>query len=412
MQPMTLERATYTAADVVAGPRTAWSAGTLAVDIAGIAAELRREPGIRDAVVRITRPHESIRIVDALDIVAPVNKPSGSTFPGLLDPVERCGSGRTDLIDGVAVMATARLDSDPEQVPTVVDLAGPGAAATPWAETFNVVLSFLPDPAVDIDIAERAIRLSTIRVARDLARTVEGIEPDRIDALSRPEPVNDLPGVCAVIAVASEGVGQNTYLYGAPFHAPARLIDPLEILDGALVCGAYTQPGTRQPTYFYQRSELLQRLLALHGSELRFCGVVLTEAYLDDVEEKERAATGAASVIVDSGAQGAVLTTYGGGNSHTDVMLLCRAAERSGVRTSILLAETNAGLTDHVAEADCIVSVGNEDELLPEWRPDRVLGGETFADGRAAMHAGPLSYLAYLGSVTQTGDRRLQAGSA
>jgi glycine reductase len=309
------------------------------------------------------------------------------------------------------VISTGRLDPDPEAVPSIIDLAGPGAHATPWSEMFNVVLSFTADPTVEAAIAERAIRLSTIQVARDIAAAVEGSEPDRVDRLGRASVSTNQPGICAVIALASEGVTQDTYLYGTPFHG-TRLIDPLEVLDGAIVSGAYTQPGTRQPTFFYQRSELIERLLAMHGRSLRFCGVVLAEAYLDETAAKERMAARAVELAVETGATGAVLTTYGGGNSHTDVMLVCRAAEQRGLMTSILLAETNSGLTDHVPEADCIVSVGNEDELVPEWHPDRIIGGDTLPDGRSASDAGPLSYLAYLGSVTQTGELRLQAAPA
>jgi glycine reductase len=265
---------------------------------------------------------------------------------------------------------------------------------------------------VEAKIAEGAIRLATLEVARDLAAVVNGSEPDRIDVLDRTGAPTNLLAICAVIALASEGVTQDTYVHGTPFHGPPRLIDPLEILDGGIVSGAYTPAGTRQPTYFYQRSELIQRLLALHGTALRFTGVVLTEAYLDDTAAKERMAADAAQLAIQTGAVGAVITTYGGGNSHTDAMLVCRAAERAGLRTSILLAETNGGLTDHVPEADCIVSVGNEDELVPEWRPDHLIGGESLPDGRSAADAGPLPYVAYLGSVTQTGDLRLQAAPA
>jgi glycine reductase complex component B subunit alpha and beta len=412
MTSISLERATYSATDVVAGSMTAWQRGTLTLDIDGIAASVRSRQGIRDVAIHVTRPGDSARIVDALDVVMPMHKPGATTFPGLLGPAGPCGDGRTDVIDGVAVISTARLDPDPEAVPSIIDLAGPGAHATPWSKTFNVVLTFTPDPAAEAAVVERAIRLSTIQVARDLAAAVEGHEPDRVEHLTRANGRTSLPGICAVISLASEGVMQDTYVHGMPFHGPPRLIDPLEVLDGSIVSGAYTQPGTRQPTYFYQRNELIERLLAMHGTSLRFCGVVLTEAYLDDTAAKEEMAARAVELALETGASGAVITTYGGGNSHTDVMLVCRAAERRGLRTSILLAETNSGLTDHVPEADCIVSVGNEDELVPEWHPDLLIGGDTLPDGRSAADAGPLSYLAYLGSVTQTGDLRLRAAPA
>ncbi len=96
--------------------------------------------------------------------------------------------------------------------------------------------------------------------------------------------------------------------------------------------------------------------------------MILALAYLPSAFDKERTAQLAAGLAQKIGADAAVLTTFQTGNSHTDTMLTCRACERLGIRTVLLLAETNGGLTDHVPEADCIVSVGNEEELVPEWR--------------------------------------------
>ena len=85
-------------------------------------------------------------------------------------------------------------------------------------------------------------------------------------------------------------------------------------------------------------------------------------------------------------------------------MLTVRALERLGIRTCAILAETNGGLTDHVPEADCLVSVGNEDELLEPWTPELVVGGD-----RQAMVGQPVALRSYLGSTGETGDFDLQA---
>jgi hypothetical protein len=85
-------------------------------------------------------------------------------------------------------------------------------------------------------------------------------------------------------------------------------------------------------------------------------------------------------------------------------MLTVRACERRGIGTVALLCETNGGLTDHVPEADCLVSTGNEDELVDAWAPQRVIGDAEHAriDERVpAVH--------YLGGLVQTGDARWTA---
>jgi glycine reductase len=187
------------------------------------------------------------------------------------------------------------------------------------------------------------------------------------------------------------------------------LLDAREVLDGALTAGQYDWAGVRDPTYFFQRSGLLRELLARHGTDLCLCGLILTLGYLPSAFDKERSALMAARLARQVGADAAVLTTFQSGNSQTDTMLTCRACEELGIRTVLLLAETNGGLTDHVPEADCIVSVGNEEELVPEWRPARVVGGHRTWTGRPADDAGPVPAVTYLGSLCQMGDMRLRA---
>jgi hypothetical protein len=69
------------------------------------------------------------------------------------------------------------------------------------------------------------------------------------------------------------------------------------------------------------------------------------------------------------------------------------------------------GLTDHVPEADAVVSVGNAEEYVAEWRPERVLGGDRLLDGRPAGDCGPIPVRHYLGAACQMGDLDLRAVS-
>jgi len=109
------------------------------------------------------------------------------------------------------------------------------------------------------------------------------------------------------------------------------------------------------------------------------------------------------------------VTTDAGGNSHTDAMLTCRACERAGIRTAVIVSEqadptsTETGLVDWVPEADCIVSVGNSEDPVPAWRPERVLGGDFLLDGTPAREAGPIKTQDYLGATNQMGQLDLSA---
>ncbi len=149
------------------------------------------------------------------------------------------------------------------------------------------------------------------------------------------------------------------------------MLDPLELLDGALTNGAYDWPAVRNVTANYQDSSLVRTLLAGHGERLRFAGLILALGYLDT---RVREATLRDAVRASRSRRWAptasICTTFSSGNSHTDTMLTVKACESLGIRTTAIISETNGGLTDHVAEADSIVSVGNEDELVDPWSPD------------------------------------------
>lgn len=417
-----LEIATYAVRDMVAGTETTFRDGVLTMDATALEASVAGEPGLLGMEVSLVRPRDLVRVINVLDAVEPAVKAEEpeATFPGALGTLVVAGAGRTQRLGGAAVLATAdfhgsydvtALDVYPDG-DSFVDMAGPGADLTYWSATHNVVLSFACDPAAPPAEADSSIRRTTLRIARDLAASTIGSSPDHVDRLDLPLASGDLPRVCVILQVASEGPLVDTYLYGRPVRGLVpTLLDPREVLDGALTAGQYDWAGVRDPTYFFQRSSLLRELLRAHGVDLWFCGAILSLAYLPSAFDKERSALLAAKLARQIGADAAVLTTFQSGNSQTDTMLTCRACERLGIRTSLLLAETNCGLTDHVPEADCIVSVGNEEELVPEWRPERVVGGERTWAGRPADDTGPVPAVTYLGSLCQMGDMNLRAVS-
>jgi glycine reductase complex component B subunit alpha and beta len=400
-----LEVATYRVRDVVAGDATRWEGGTLQVDLAALERIADALPGIRSVNAAIVRPGESTRIASVLDVVEPTVKPSDpqTTFSGNLGTLGVAGVGASNRLDGMAVVSTIGPAEQLDRVEGLIDMGGPGAPLSYWSRTCNLVLSFDADPSATLAEIDRSIRFATLTVARDLAATTMDRPPDESESLELGPADGELPSLCVVMQVASEGPGVDTLIYGAPVVGIMPVVlDPREILDGAIVSGAFDHASVRNPTYFYQRSLLLRRLIAGHGSRWWFKGVVVTLGYLNGGFEKQRAAVLAAKLASQIGAQGAVLTTFSSGNSHTDTMLTCRACEGLGIRTTVLIAESNGGLTDFVPEADCIVSVGNEDELVEGWHPDHTVGGR---DPRVAPdHDAPVPLRDYLGANSQLGD--------
>ncbi len=391
------------------------------LDLDAAAAELvLADPRFASVGVDVVRPGEPVRLTHVLDAVEPRIKPDdpGSTFPGSLGTLQPAGRGRTNRIAGAAVVACADFPSEERPLheqEALIDMDGPGAAYSRLSGTTNVVLTFSPAPGVENEDFEAGVRAAKLRAARDLAALTTGLEPGELETFEHVlggADAADLPGVALLLQLSSLGPLYEIYLYGATLDGfqPAPL-SPLEVLDGALTSGEYHWAGLRNCTYSFQNSALVRELLAAHGRRLRFAGLVACRGYNQTAVDKERAAMLAAKVAGELGADGAIVTTDAGGNSHTDTMLTVRACERAGIRTVALVAEMG-GLTDHVPEADAIVSVGNAEELVPEWRPELVLGGDVLLDGRPAKDAGPVPVRNYLGATCQMGDLDLRGVAA
>jgi len=389
----------------------------MAWELATFSADLLREPEAIDGVeVEIVPPGSPVRVTHVLDAVEPrIRADERAAFPS----EGRAGEGRTNRLDGVVVLSC--LDFPGEERPlheqeSIVDLGGPGAALTPFGDMTVVVLTFSARKGGHVEIDARA-RQTALSVAEEIARGTLDAEPDEVEHFELGPAEESLPAVAALIQLSDLGPLYIQYVYGAPAGEVGlpRAVDPAEVLDGAITCGEYHWAAMRNPTWFFQRNELIRTLYREHGKTLRFAGVVLMRGYEQSAADKQSAAERAAAVAGELGADGVVITTDAGGNSHTDVMLTCRACEQAGIRTTVVLAEetdpqsTRPILTDWVREADSIVSTGNVEELVEAWTPERVLGGDLLLDGAPAAEAGPIPVRNYLGAANQMGQLALSA---
>ena len=410
-----LELATYRVEEVLSADSTALDGARLNVDLRSLAASAS-DPALAAVHLDIARPGESIRVANVLDAVLPDVKADEPerTFPGALGGLAIAGRGRTNRLAGVAVLSVCDWAAAGFAVPgdfpdALVDMAGPGAELTRWGQMTNVVVTCVPTAGAPVGEVDRAVRQASLRVARDLAASTIGHEPSQIKTTQRSSTRHgrNLPAIAVILQVASEGPLAKTFLYGREVGGiDPTLLEGTELLDGALTNGAYGWAAIRNLTANYQDSSLVRSLMAADGERLRFAGLILALGYLDTAFEKQRSAMMSARLAESIGAEGVICTTFAGGNSHTDTMLTVRACESLGIRTTAIVSETNGGLVDHVAEADCIASVGNEDELIAPWTPGAVIGAEP-----SERLTRQLPLRAYVGACTQTGDMSLRCVS-
>jgi hypothetical protein len=413
-----LEIARFAIDEVVEGTQTGRDGHTLVVSTSQLAVGAG-EPALAEATVEVVRPGDPVRISNALDVVVPDVRVDDAlaTFPGVLGRTDARARGRLNRLAGVAIVpvcdwAAAGYDGADELPDSLIDMDGPASDRSPWGSTTNVVVRCVPAPGAPVAQADEAVRRVTLRLARVLATASIGGKADEVlrygELSNDPSADADLPSVVVILQVASEGPLVDTFERGRPLRdLRPKVIDAREVLAGSITNGAYDWPAVRNVTAVYQENALLRALFADHNRRLRFAGVLLTPGYLDGADQKRQAAERAAELARRLGADAAVCTTFSSGNSHTDTMLTVRACERVGIETVALVCETNGGLTDHVPEADSLISTGNEDELVAPWTPERVIGGED-----RARVGEPVPMAHYLGACMQTGDARWTAVSA
>jgi glycine reductase len=194
------------------------------------------------------------------------------------------------------------------------------------------------------------------------------------------------------------------------------LLHPNELFDGAVVSGNYRN-HMRACTYLEQNNMVAMELYRRHGKELNFVGQVLSRGHYDDQMMKERSGHYAAKLAHLLGAQGAILTIEGTGNSNIDYMATVGGLEKMGICAVPIVHEfggpqgDDEPLFEHVNEAISIVSGGGIDRLVKIPSMKRVIGGERvhFTDGELAFHdIDPLSSFVASPHYFFCGFRQLQ----
>jgi len=411
-QPFRLEVHTVHIEDVQLGDNTAVTGDTLTISHEELSRIVLEDPRIAGVDIEIARPGENARIVHCLDAVEPRTKVGeGSVFPGFLSGMETVGRGDTVRLQGVSVLASSRYPQPFSGLlqarEAVVDMAGPTSAYSPFSRVNNVVLALTPNPDIENEDYDDAVRRATLRVAEFIADRALDADLDATTVFDFSAVDPDLPNVAYFYQLQGQGNMADTYLYGRVIHnLVPTLIHPNEVIDGAIVSGVYVYSCYKNPTYLHQNNPIIWELQARHGKDLNFVGVIINRGHNYTQEDKERSSHWAAKLAGFLEADGVVLTAEGGGNSAIDMMLACQYMEQAGIKTTVISSEA-AGADGYdfplfytVPEADAIVSIGSEDEIVAMPEVERVIGDEYLLDGETPA-CGPFDlkmYFQYCGT--------------
>lgn len=407
---MELNLGTFEVKDVVFSDKTTYDNGILSINVKEIQEIILKDTTFTSVDIEVVKPGEDKRIIHVLDTLEPRIKldEEMSAFPGQLGTLPvTVGSGTTYRLNGVTVMGSAKLPADTGGLliarEAIVDMTGPGKYYSPFYKLVNIVLSFhfisgLSNLEYDI-----AIRNAGIKISKYLAETVRNMTPDILETWSNDSYNPNLPNICYIHQYQSQGINANTYSYGKDMYENLpTLINPNELIDGALVSSNYVYGCFKTPTYLHCNNPVMQELYKGHGVDHNFIDIIISRGHNYTFHEKLRSAQFTAKIAKEIGADGAIITWEGGGNSIIEAMQTVKACENNGIKTVVISYElggpdgSDMVLLDSVKEADAIISAGSIDKkiVLPKLQP--VGGKELYLShetgGIVVDASGPLEF--------------------
>ena len=352
--------------------------------------------------VDLAKPNEATRIVPVKDVIEPRVKVEGSggIFPGFIGKVDMVGSGVTHVLKGVTVVTTGKIVGFQEGI---IDMSGPGAQYTPFSATLNVVIIAEPVEGLLQHDHEAALRTMGLKAAAYLGEAGRHAKPTQTEVFDCPplpqalKQFPSLPKVAYVYMLQSQGLLHDTYVYGIDAKRTLpTFIYPTEVMDGAIVSGNCVSACDKNTTFHHQNSPVIHELLARHGKDYNFIGVVVTNENVT-LADKERSSNFTAKLVEYLGVDAAIISEEGFGNPDADLMMNCVKLEKKGIKT-VLVTDEYAGqdgasqsLADADPLADAVITAGNANEVIVLPPMQKIIGHKQVSDVIAGGWHGSLA---------------------
>ena len=359
--------------------------GILYVSEEAVKAVALEDEKIKSVSFDIAKPGESVRITPVKDVIEPRVKVEGrgGIFPGVISKVDTVGSGKTYALKGMAVVTAGKIVGFQEGI---IDMTGPGADYTPFSKTLNLVMVCDPVDGIKQHDYEKAVRFAGFRVAVYIGELARNLTPDETNVYETctikegMEKYPDLPRVAYVQMLQSQGLLHDTYVYGVDAKKVLpTVLNPTEIMDGAIVSGNCVSACDKNPTYVHLNNPVVHDMFEEHGKTINFvCQIITNEnVYLAD---KQRSSDWTAKLCKMLDLDGVIVSQEGFGNPDTDLIMNCKKIEAEGVKTVIITDEyagrdgRSQSLADADAAADAVVTGGNANQVIILPKLDKVIG--------------------------------------
>jgi sarcosine reductase len=430
---MRLELNILTIRDIQFTDKTAVSDGVLNINRSQLQHLLLEDHRFSQVDIEITHPGEKCRILKVLDVIEPRAKTTNGDedFPGVVGGQVPAGKGSTCVLEGTAVVISdyrERRDISTSSDPNgeIIDMFGPGAEASTYGKTHNVVLLATPTNGVSFQDYIAALKIAGLKTSAYLAKAGKGIKPDKIEVYELPpltemtEFFGKLPRVVYIFQILTlqfEPIPGEPVLYGKNVDdIVPTLIHPNEILDGAVTSPF---PSLNVQTYQIQNHPIIKGLYRRHGKELWFAGVIITTApnNVADIERVSNMAANMAKYVL--GADGAILTKTGGGAPELTMARMAQRCEQLGIKTAIAMLHMGADIRDvkygaatifSMPEVDAIVSMGAPFMELTLPAVNRIIGRPHVSSEVPPIDGEIVRAIRWIkGSQCQLGSSRLKA---
>jgi len=387
--------------DIQFGDQTKVENGVLYVNKDEMIKKLSVIEHVKSVDLDIARPGESVRITPVKDVIEPRVKVEGpgGIFPGVIGKVDTVGSGRTHVLKGAAVVTTGKVVGFQEGI---IDMTGPGAEYTPFSKTVNLIVIAEPDEGIEQHRHEEALRMVGLNAGVYLGEAGRSVTPDEVKAYETDTIFEgaakypNLPKVGYVYMLQTQGLLHDTYVYGVDAKKIVpTILYPTEVMDGAILSGNCVSSCDKNPTYVHCNNPMIDELYAMHGKEINFVGVIITNenVYLAD---KERSSNWTAKLCKYLGLDGAIVSQEGFGNPDTDLIMNCKKIEMEDVKTVISTDEyagrdgASQSLADADIRANAVVSNGNANMVIVLPPMDKTIGHIQYVDTIAGGFDGSL----------------------
>ena len=415
------------------GDQTAVSGRALSINRGELQRLLLQDSRLRDVEIELARPGEKCRVLKVLDVIEPRAKTSdgGEDYPGVVGLQAPAGMGKTCVLKGSAVVLSdyrERREVSTSSFPNgeIIDMSGPGAEASTFGQTYNIVLLATPSAGVTTQDYMAALKIAGLKTSSYLAKAGKGATPDETEVFELPpltERTRDsgqLPRIVYIFQIQTlqfEPIAGEPVLYGrnVPDIVPT-LIHPNEVFDGAVTSAL---PALNVQTYHIQNHPIIRELYRRHGRQLSFAGVIITLApnNVADIERVSNISANLAKHVV--GAEGAILTKTGGGAPELTMARTAQRCEQLGIKTAIAMLHMGADISDtkygattifSMSEVDAIVSMGVPFMDLELPAVDRIIGRPDPSQEGPSIHEGMVRSIRWIkGSQCQLGSSRLKA---